>query len=327
MIINGHTPKYLQLVSILETYISTKTKSYGEKMPSVAKTCRLYKVSRDTVLLAFDILKKRGLIYSIVGKGYFVKSLQIETKKKIFILFDELNAFKEELYVSLMQHLGKNVVIDIYFHHFNAKLFQSLIEEAKGNYSSYIIMPSNLKNAGDCISLLNKNEVYLLDQTRASWKNYSSVFQDFEKDMFTSLLEVKKQIDKYNKLVLIFPGDKEPHGMVKGFLKYCELYNVNHQIESSFKENLLAFNTLFIVVKDEDLVNLIETANSQTMKLKKHYGIISYNDIPLKKIVEKGITTISTNFKQMGQTMAEMILLEKKMQVHNPCNILIRNSL
>jgi DNA-binding LacI/PurR family transcriptional regulator len=57
------------------------------------------------------------------------------------------------------------------------------------------------------------------------------------------------------------------------------------------------------------------------------FGIISYNDIPLKKVVENGITTISTNFKIMGKTLAEMVLNSQKEQIENPSKLIIRNSL
>ena len=43
-------------------------------------------------------------------------------------------------------------------------------------------------------------------------------------------------------------------------------------------------------------------------------GIISYNETPLKKVVENGITTISTDFKAMGKLLANMILENKKVR-------------
>jgi DNA-binding LacI/PurR family transcriptional regulator len=57
------------------------------------------------------------------------------------------------------------------------------------------------------------------------------------------------------------------------------------------------------------------------------FGIISYNETPLKKVVENGITTISTDFNEMGKQLAEMILENKKVQIENKNNLIIRNSL
>jgi DNA-binding LacI/PurR family transcriptional regulator len=57
------------------------------------------------------------------------------------------------------------------------------------------------------------------------------------------------------------------------------------------------------------------------------YGIISYNDTPLKKIVANGITTISTDFTAMGSILAEMILTNKKNQIENKSQLIVRSSL
>ena len=75
------------------------------------------------------------------------------------------------------------------------------------------------------------------------------------------------------------------------------------------------------------MVQVIEQAKRQQLELGNDYGIISYNETPLKKLVEKDITTISTDFEAMGKTLAEMILKNKKIQIENPSQLLLRNSL
>jgi len=74
-------------------------------------------------------------------------------------------------------------------------------------------------------------------------------------------------------------------------------------------------------------VQVIEQAKRQQLVLGTDFGIISYNDIPLKKVVENGITTISTDFKAMGKTLAAMVLNSQKEQIENPSELIIRNSL
>ena len=46
-----------------------------------------------------------------------------------------------------------------------------------------------------------------------------------------------------------------------------------------------------------------------------------------KEILEGGITTISTDFKQMGSKLASMILNRENIKVENPNQIIIRQSL
>jgi DNA-binding LacI/PurR family transcriptional regulator len=63
------------------------------------------------------------------------------------------------------------------------------------------------------------------------------------------------------------------------------------------------------------------------MEIGKDFGIISYNETPLKKVVENGITTISTNFEAMGKILAQMTFNNKKNQIENKSDLIIRSSL
>ena len=75
------------------------------------------------------------------------------------------------------------------------------------------------------------------------------------------------------------------------------------------------------------MVEVIEQAKKHELQIGLDYGIISYNDTPLKKVVENGITTISTDFTAMGLLLAEMILNNKKDKIENQSDLLIRKSL
>jgi hypothetical protein len=98
-------------------------------------------------LQAYEELKKRGIIYAIPGKGYYIKSVEVSIKQRIFLLFDELNIFKEDFYNSFLENIGTNVLVDVFFHHFNAPVFQKLINDSNGNYTKYMIVPTNLAEA------------------------------------------------------------------------------------------------------------------------------------------------------------------------------------
>jgi len=320
-------PKYKQIVLSVEMAIAEKRLKRDEKLPSVNKVSLEFSISRDTVLLAYDELKKRGIIYAVLGKGYYVKSVEFTLEQRIFLLFDELNAFKEDLYTSFLHHVNKNFQIDIFFHHFNLEMFKKLVNESKGNYSKYIIMPSNLEIPAEIIKSLPLNDTYVLDQTTEAFRGYPTVYQDFVADMYDALMFGLDKIKKYDELILIFPGNKEPVGMVTGFLKFCSENNCNHSVVATFEKDEIKKGSLFIIPSDRHLVNVIEQAKIQNLALGIDYGIISYNDTSLKKVVENGITTISTDFNEMGKILAEMINTNLKLHVKNNSKLILRNSI
>lgn len=320
-------PKYKQIILSVETAIAEKRLKRGDKLPSVNKVALEFSLSRDTVLLAYDELKKRGIIYARLGKGYYIKSEDFSFEQRIFLLFDEFNTFKEDLYNSFMATMGNNAQIDIFFHYFSIEVFKKLINENNGDYSKYIIMPTNLKGAADAIKTLPKNDVYILDQTNADLSDYPSVHQNFVKDIYTALETGRKELSKYKKIILIFPEFKQPVGMKQGFIQFCEKYNFSYDVLPNFNNHEIEKETVYILPNDRDLVYVIEQAREKKLTIGADIGIISYNDTPLKKVVEKGITTISTDFEAMGKILAEMIVQQKREQVENKSRLIERGSL
>jgi DNA-binding transcriptional regulator YhcF (GntR family) len=324
---NHRSPIYKQIIVSIERTIEEKRIKINDKLPSINKVCLEFSLSRDTVLQAYDELKKRGIIYAIPGKGYYVKSIGISIKNKVFLLFDEWNVFKEDLYNSFIYNLGVDSQVDIFFHHFNIKVFQKLISESNGNYTKYVIMPSNFREINSLLSTLPVQDVYILDQTNPELSHYSCVAQNFVKDIYNALLEGKSRLDQYQKMILIFPGYREPLAMKIGFEKFCIDFNFEYEILSELNQYKISKGQVFIIPNDRDLVHVIEESKLNGLKIGRDIGIVSYNETPLKKVVENGITTISTDFEQMGEKLAQMVLEGQSKQIENKCNLILRNSL
>jgi DNA-binding transcriptional regulator YhcF (GntR family) len=320
-------PKYRQLINYLIEGIDSGVLRKGDKIPSLNKIGVLNGMSRDTVIMAFNELKARGVIYSIPGKGYFIQTNQVEITQRIFVLFDEFNSFKEDIYNSFLQHVDENTEVDIYFHHFNFKLFSDLIHNAAGNYTAYVIMPATFENTAEIISLLPANKVYILDRLKKDLLEYQTIYQDFKLDLVEALSKNESAINKYSHFVIIHPGGKEPEERVEGFIEFCNSTGRSFTITDRIVPELIIRNSCFLIISDRDLVELIKSANSKSFQLGKDIGIISFNETMLKEVVAGGITTISTDFIQMGITLAQMIKVKNKDSVRNPWMFIKRFSL
>ena len=320
-------PKYKQIINSIEDAILSGALQKGDQIPSINSIKETHKLSRDTVLMAFNELKNRGIIQSIVGKGYYVASEHINVTQKIFLLFDELNSFKEDLYNSFLENLGGTIQVDIFFHHFNETIFSKLINDNVGDYHYYVIMPANLTNTNEDIKKLPKDKVYILDQIHEDLLEYAAIYQNFEKAIFSNLTKAWDLIKKYEKIILIFSEDKQPQGMLKGFNTFCKKNKIPFEIINSLTNRVLKKGELYVMPDDKNLLRIIKKMKSDNLSLAKDIGVISYNDTLLKEIVEGGITTISTDFNMMGRRLAEMILNKELVKVENPNRLIIRNSL
>jgi DNA-binding LacI/PurR family transcriptional regulator len=188
-------------------------------------------------------------------------------------------------------------------------------------------MPGTFDNTSLLLSKFPKERVFILDRLKPDLKNYPVVFQDFENDFCNALNEGIELLKKYRKLIFVNPGGKEPIERVKGFERFCSNNGFNFQVVKSLDGLRPELYEVYFIISDRDLVQMVKLANEYNYKLGKKFGIVSFNDTMLKEVVAGGITTISTDFVEMGKTLADMVLNKKSGVVRNPSKLIVRNSL
>jgi len=323
----GNQSKYKQIVSYVVDGIHNGTLKKGDWIPSINEFREKYNFSRDTIFAGLSELKTRGIIDSNQGVGYYITSTNTEFKHKIFLLFNEFNFFKEDLYNSFMESIGDSAIVDIYFHNYNRKVFETLVNEANYKYTTYIIMSGKFEGIEPILKKLS-GDVYLLDHYHPELKGkYSSVFQNFEKDTYEALVSGLEYLKKYNHIYMVQKDEKEPTERYDGLCTFCREYNFETDYILTTKDRTILKGEVYIVVNDRDLVYLLKQSEKQGLLPGKDVGIISYNDTPLKEMLVGGITTLSTDFNLMGKTMASLINTKSIETIENPWKLNIRKSL
>jgi DNA-binding transcriptional regulator YhcF (GntR family) len=319
--------KYKRVVNFVIEKIHNGEYKKGYKIPSVNDFIRNFNISRDTAFAGINELKSRGIIASVPGVGYFISNTRIPSQNNIFLLFNELNEFKEDLYNSFIETVNKTDFVDLYFHNYNKRVFENLLNDANGKYTTYIIMSGKFQGIEPLLQSLS-GRVFLLDHFHSELKGkYSSVFQNFEKDTYEALVFGLPYVKKYKRLIMVQSDEKEPYERFDGLQRFCKEYGFDYKYLNSIKSRDIKQGDLFILVNDRDLVDLLKLVDKQNFNLSQNVGIISYNDTPLKEILAGGITTLSTDFKQMGKTMAKLISQKATETIENPWNLNIRKSL
>ena len=320
-------PKYKQIISLIENAIISGELKAGDQLPSLNTLRNKFKISRDTIITAFNEMKARGVIYSVVGKGYYVKTTDIKVQIKILLLFDELNAFKEDLYNSFLGELEDDYQVDIFFHHFNFDFFAKIISESVGNYGYYVVMPANFSGVELALEALPVNKTYILDQTQDTLSYYPSIYQNFENYIYDGLTALYDNISPYKKLILIYDANKQPQGIQDGFKLFCSTNKIKHEILGAITNKAIKKGEVYFTLEDKDLIKIIKKLKQTSYQLGKDIGIISFNDTLLKEILEGGITTISADFKFMGSQLAKMLKKNVLSQIENPKKVILRKSL
>ncbi|HWK57820.1 MAG TPA: GntR family transcriptional regulator [Parapedobacter sp.] len=326
------TPKYQQLANAVINAIENGKIKKGDMLPSINELSYVLEISRDTAEKGYKHLKQLGVLGSVPGKGYYIADSNFKRKLQIVLFFNKLSAHKKIVYDAFVNAIGSDASVDFYVYNNDLLLFRKLLENLKQTYTHYVIIPHFIDGrdkAGEIIDNIPKDKLLLLDKlVPGVGGEYSAVYENFEKDIYEALEQAKERLGKYHTLKLIFP-DKSyfPKGIIKGFYRFCQQYAFNHLLVSDISEEPISKGEVYINLMEDDLVKLLDRVISLKLKIGKDVGIISYNETPLKKFILDGITTISTDFKQMGETAARLILENSKQHEEVPFYLTLRPSI
>ena len=85
--------------------------------------------------------------------------------------------------------------------------------------------------------------------------------------------------------------------------------------------------TVYLTPEDREIVTILSAAQHQGLTAGVDFGLVSYNDTVLKEIIAGGLTTITTDFIQMGRTVVELMRDKDIRTIHNPCHLILRKTL
>jgi len=329
---HSSTPKYLQLSNCIAMAVRNKLLSKNDILPSINELNNNFEISRDTAEKAYKHLKAIGILGSVPGKGYFIKSVDTVQPFKVFLLFNKLSTHKKIIYDALVAGLQNQAAIDFYIYNNEFSLFKKFLENAGDDYTHYVIIGHFIEGGEHAYQIINqlpKDKLILLDKLiKGVEGDYSAVYEDFEQDIFDALKQSLPSLGKYHTIKIIFPEQSYyPKEILQGFMGFCMQYAFNYKIVHDIADEPIAAGEVFITLMENDVVTLIEKLLATGLTVGEDVGVISYNETPLKKIILKGLTTISTDFQQMGDKTAQLILHPERRKEAIPFYLTLRASL
>jgi DNA-binding transcriptional regulator YhcF (GntR family) len=306
----------------------------NDKLPSVNKLAAEFEISRDTVVRAYSFLKEHNIIDSVPGKGYYVKSVKNDLKTKVFLLVHKLSPSQKRNYDAFSSILNEFATIDLCVYQNDFMQFKKHVLNSKDKeYTHYVINAFFAEGDHDVAEFI-KSEIPLgklivLDKKiNELGTDVAGVYQDFEKDIFSALVELDSLLKKYTTIKLVFSKDSYlPNEIKIGFINFCNEYGYQYSIIKDTDNEVIEKHTAYINLDEEDMVSLIKQIKSNDFVIGKDVGIISYNDTPLNEVLLDGITVISTDFNKLGEQAANMVLNKAREEIANPFNVIIRKSL
>lgn len=320
--------KHEQIVTGIIDAIATDALVVGSKLPSINVMVEQTGFARKTIVKAYEELKEKGLVASKKTKGYFVVSNNTHVFLKIALVLYSFQRFQQEFYNALRDDLKEKVEIDVFFHHNSEAMLGTILANIQGKYGKYVIAPIE---SGECREMLLQfppEKLILVDRYVPLGKDYTYIVQEFKNSTISILESLKDKLLGYKNINLFYTPDKDyPKDIYTSFKKFCVENQISYSIVPCFEAAEIALGQVYFTISDADLWPLLKTCQERNLRLGEDIGIISFNDHIVKELVSGGVTTISTNFKEMAHITANIIKNNTPQKVYVPTDLILRESI
>ena len=326
------TPKYLQIVNSVLKAVQQGYIGKDYVLPSINDLSFELNIARDTAERAYRQLKKLGVVGSIPGKGYFISDVDIRQDIRVLLLFNKLSAHKKIIYDAFVDTLGERAAIDFYIYNNDVALFNRLLRNRRKGYSHIVIIPHFLEGgekAAEIIDSISEGQLILLDKAvDGVQRPFGSVYEDFAADIYGALEQALPRLSRYKRIKLLMRSPSySPAEIREGFERFCIQYAFPFETLEDTNRIQPGPGDVYLSLTEDDMLMLIDRILSNGLQLGTDVGLISYNETPWKRFILNGITTISTDFRTMGEMAARMILDNTPRHTAVPFALTLRNSL
>ena len=335
---NSRTPFYTQLVRQFEKACKNGEIVEGETLPSMNALASSLDISRETAKKTYGILRDHGLVEPRQGKGFFVKGIGSSKYLRVLIISDVHSIYKQILLSAFQNKLSTRGDCDVtvLLHNQDIHLLNYFLDRNMDNYDWFVVVPhfplddETQKEVLKQLRRIPNRKLILLDR----WPellpgNYGAVYQDFERDAPEALEPYVPELKNKGRLnVIALDSSLYKQLIEEGLRSFANRFGINIVFYTGIPEKLMAGDICLILSSQHDngLVALAKRIEEQGLTIGRDVFIISYNDIPLNELVLNGLSSISTDFEKMGETAAEMILTGRIRKVHNPFQLIRRNT-
>lgn len=321
--------RYEQIVQGVIDAIDQQILTVGDLLPSVNTMVAQLNYARKTVVRAYNELKRRGLVESRKRLGYFVRSQAIQQSLNVMLLLTAFDHYHEQLYNSLLDELhGRDIFVDVFFHHCNPQLFQSICLDHQDKYGRLVVTPFKHRLVGETLRQIDPQKLLLV--TRPDFRHLARAYvvQEFASAVEQGLMKLKTHLNKYRTIYLVFSKlRKHPKEIVGAFEKTCTTLGLKHAVLEGVTRHPPKSDEAYFVIDDKDLIRLVKACKDQQLALGRDVGILSYNETDLKEIIGNGITTLSVDFATMGRSIGRLVKEQKSERITLPTTIIDRRSI
>jgi len=299
--------KHERLVNGIINAIDDKVLATDDLLPSLNEVIRELRFSRDTVVKGYQELINRGLVGSTRGKGYYVTNGNTEQVLQVALLMYNMDTFEEQFYRSFRAELGPNVHLNVYFHHGNIEVFETILAQIKSKYGMYVIAPIPHRRTRELLETIPRHRFLMVDRYEPLGGEFNHITQEFAQSSYRIFMELAPVIRKFDEMIFYHSAESlDPKEIVGAFKKFLKNAAIKGRVLPEFKPGTLEKGKVYFTLDNFALFAMLKECKARKLRPGRDIGILSHNDEPAKELI--GITTYSADFSLMGKKAGEFVM-------------------
>lgn len=320
--------KHEQIVNGVINAIDEKILVKGDALPSVNMMNKELGFAKETIVKAYGEMKNRGIVEARNRLGFFVANTDTDQKLRVALMMYGYDTFQEQFYSQFRDGLGENVHFDVFFHHGNIEVFETILDHIRGKYGMYVIAPIPHPKTAPLLQTLPLHKLLMFDRYEPFEGDYSYIVQEFEQSSYHAFAELADAIRKFDEIIFFCPKvTLIPGEILSAFNRFLKDFSIKGSVLPAYKAGSIVKGKVYFTIDNSELYMMIKDCKARNLVLGQDVGLLSHNDEPVKELIGDGITTFSTDFALLGRKVAEHVLSREKIKMVLPSTLIRRNSL
>ncbi len=318
--------KHDRIVQGVINAIAEKVIGLDDVLPSVNSMIRELEFSRETIMKGYRELISRGLIESKNRLGYFVANDNTEQTMKVALLMYNLDTFEEQFYRNFRQQLGSGVDLNVFFHHGNIDIFETILLQSKGKYGMYVVAPIPHPRTKELLESIPRSKFLMFDRYEPLDGEFNHITQEFKQSSYNAFTALTGEIRQFDEMIFFHsPQSLDPKEIVTSFKKFLKDTGIKGRLLPEFIPGSVEKGKVYFTLDNFAMWAIMKECKEKKLKPGRDIGLLSHNDEPAKEIT--GITTYSTDFSLMGRMAGQAVMSREKVQLTIPTVLARRNTL
>ena len=318
--------KHDRLVQGIINAIDEKVITQDEMLPSVNKMIKELGFSRETIVKGYKELIDRGIIESKNRLGYFLANGNTDQTLRVALMMYHIDNFEEQFYRNFRHELGPNVDLNVFFHHGNIDIFETILLQIRGKYGMYVVAPIPHQRTRELLEAIPRNKFLMVDRYEPLEGEFNHITQEFEQASYRAFMELAPVIRLFGEIVFYHsPDSLDPKEIVKAFKTFLKDTRIKGSVVREFVPGSIERGKVYFTLDNFALWEILRECKTKGLEPGKDVGILSHNDEPVKELI--GITTYSADFSLMGKMAGEFVMSREMTRETMPMVLWRRNTL